>query len=254
MRVAVHDTENEGTGVEPARGRRRTGTRMRSEGTGLHNGSTDSRGRTARAHPFCRLDPRTGYLMDARFETLRTMVSAGTKRELLAKLDERGDGVDERIVECLLAICGTDRHRIQVLVLGMARALWDTEPGVRAGAAGSLCLIGDRRPDLLRCIVPDLACATRDETSEVRANALEALGSVGERWPLLVRSVVPDIAAALKDEDSVVREVAANVLGIIGARCPIAIRVARQVLVDALNDTDPTVREAASEDIALLGM
>lgn len=197
-------------------------------------------------------DKREGHIVEPSIDEIHETLTRGAIRELLIMNDDKGTGMDERIIDGLLTIFADDPGLVHDTVLSLAGELRADQREVRTSAAGVLGLIGEKAPALTRDAVPGLIGALKCDDPEVRANAAGALGYIGGFESGLVKDAIPALTDALRDTDSVVREVAAGSLETICEADPELARRALPGLTSALEDNDPVVRGFAEESLLVL--
>jgi len=146
------------------------------------------------------IGPLTGYLKSEKYDVRKSTAEALVS--LLWKPES-----EEQKITFLIAREDWDglvkmRERAVEPILDMLR---DREPIVRAGAAGALGDIGDRKA------VEPLIDSLKDEAPSVRWGAALSLGKLKDK-----RAIDP-LIQRLNDEDRIVRRIAAEALGNMGA-------------------------------------
>ena len=128
------------------------------------------------------------------------------------------------------------------LVPALTAALVDSDPFIRAQAAGALFRIG--RPAAVPAI-PALERTLRDTDPEARGEAARALPALGYSYQRVLDTLIAD----LKSPEEPIRFAAATVLGWEGREAAVALRALRE----ALGDPSSRVRDAARESLRSVG-
>lgn len=129
----------------------------------------------------------------------------------------------------------------QELAPKLSKALSDSKPYVRRGAAKALGEIGPGAKDA----VPELGKALSDSESAVRREAAKALGEIGPD----AKDAVPELGKALNDSEPAVRRSAVEALGKIGPNSISGV----PALVKALTDSNSDVRCSAAKALGEIG-
>jgi len=107
-------------------------------------------------------------------------------------------------------------RRLQELL----RMLEDKDLGVRGRAAVALAQLSDYHPARRVRVAARLRESLKDDSAYVRWHLLYTLGRVGEKFPNQVRPLLPDLVLLLEDENRICRILAGKALGQVADRRP----------------------------------
>jgi hypothetical protein len=184
----------------------------------------------------------------------RSAVSLGTALAGIFELMEGGGTIDRGAVAesfgCLAA--GHEALALQAARrLGSLQA--DPDPGLRAGVAAGLGIIGELQPRSLGEVLPVLLRGLASEAAAVRAASARALGEVRPATQVAAWAT-PRLLLVLPDRDPAVRQAAASALANWGLRLSGQMQVAIDPLRDRLDrEADPEVRIQVLSALATLG-